>query len=392
MRWTEETYPLFLVGIGALVAYLVILALKVSLSRRYARAHREEAMAEGSVTVLQAILSGDPFLESALRHNLERAPCGAQFLWLIDEDDQEAQRITERLAAESRGCANSLVCPRLTENLNPKTVKLQRGLETIETEYVAVLDDDTMLADNNLGKALFSLSICDLYTGLPCYQAGPNVWSALAAHFVNNNSIMTYLPLLNLVGPLTINGMFYVMRTRMLQQTGGFTPIITRLCDDYALARHIKAHGGVIRQGITPQILQTTVQGARQYLALMRRWFVFANILVRDQGPGVLVLLFLFLGLPPLLLWLSLLSVVGGLLGCVLLATALVVRHLALRGLHQVVFQRQPDFSWRLSLLAELLQPGHWAHACLGRTLIWRNRRIRIERDGSFSYVTRPGP
>ncbi len=386
------TNLLFITGTGALVIYLAILETKIVLSRRYARAHREDSRATGSITVMQPILSGDPFLETALRRNLDRAPPGACFLWLIDEDDHAAGQITDQLLAIAKGRSRVLRCPLVSGNLNPKTAKLQQGLREVQTDFVAILDDDTILDDDNLARALFCLGSCDLYTGLPCYLPGPNFWSALVAHFVNNNGIMTYLPLLDLVGPLSINGMFYVMRTGYLRDLGGFEPILANLCDDYALACLVKRRGGVVRQGTTPQSLRTTVTGVRQYLALMRRWFVFANILVRDQPSAVAALLFLFLGLPPLLLWLCLLSLVGGVAGALGLAAGLLVRHLALRGLHHGVFGRSLRLSWGLSVLSELLQPWHWAHACVGRTVRWRSRSIRVERDGRFSYINPQGP
>ena len=198
---------------------------------------------------------------------------------------------------------------------------------------------------------------------------------------------MTYLPLLCLVGPLSLNGMFYVMRTRKLKDVGGFTPLLHQLCDDYALARLLRSQGCVIRQGVTPQMLRTTVPGSGQYFRLMQRWFLFANVLVADQRLHVVCLLVLFLGLPPFLLWLGILSLCAGWPGCLFLAAALLCRHLAVRRLHRLVYGQLPDFSWPVSLLSELLQPLHWAHACLSRKLRWRTRRIRLERDGTFSYL-----
>src|SRR5262249_30141104 len=162
---------------------------------------------------------------------------------------------------------------------------------------------------------------------------------------------LTYLPVLPLVGPLTINGMFYVMRTQTLRDLGGFAAIMTELCDDYAMARLLRSHGKVIRQGVTPQFLRTTVPGPGRYVALMHRWFVFANLLVRDQTPGVKALLFVLLGLPPLLLWLGFLSLALGPAGAMALAVALTARHLALRGLHRAVFGRRLRFSFLLSVL-----------------------------------------
>jgi ceramide glucosyltransferase len=185
--------------------------------------------------------------------------------------------------------------------------------------------------------------------------------------------------------------MFYVMRTQTLRDMGGFVPILPFLCDDYALAKLVKAHSGVIRQAVTPQFLRTTVRGPRQYVRLMHRWFVFANVLAGDQRPAVAALLFLFLGLPPFLLWLGALSLFGGPAFVVLVATTLVVRHLALRGLQRTVFGQAPPSSPALSVLAEGLQPLHWLHACLRRTLWWRTRRLRVGRGGRFVHLPSEG-
>ena len=54
-------------------------------------------------------------------------------------------------------------------------------------------------------------------------------------------------------------------------------------------------------------------------------------MLVGDQSISMVLLLFVFLGLPPLLLWLGLLSLCGGVVSWLLLVLTLVVRHLALR-------------------------------------------------------------
>lgn len=375
------------IGVGSLCTYFGLFAMKFLLSWRYASNHREAEVAEARITVMQPILSGDAFLEPSLRRNLELAPASATFLWLVDEDDAEAWRIAEPLAAQRPDQLRLLSCPPVPANVNPKSFKLQYALARIETPYVAVLDDDTILEDQNLGKAIDALDLCDLYTGLPCYLPGGNFWSSLVTHFVNNNSIVTYLPLLNFMKPVSINGMFYVMQTQKLRDIGGFTPILDQLCDDYALARLVKSHGGVIRQAITPLQLHTTVTGMGNYIRLMHRWFVFANVLTRDQPIGVLAVLFVFLGLPPMLLWLSVLTVFGGWLALAL-PIALVVRHCGLRLLHRLVFGRTPAFSVIHSLLAELLQPLHWLHATLQNTLRWRTRTIRLERNGTFSTLT----
>ena len=374
------------VGLAALGAYLAILLLKAVLSWRYASRHPETMIKEAPITVVQPILSGDAFLETALERNLTNAPSYATFLWLLDADDAEAWRIAEALRARWPGRIQLVACSPPAGNVNPKTCKLQQAMPHLETPYVAVLDDDTILEDAIPGKAMAVLDACDLYTGLPCYLPGVNVWSSLVTHFVNNNSIVTYLPLLNFLQPISINGMFYVMRTEKLRELGGFTAILDQLCDDYAMARLVKSKGGILRQGVTPLRLRTTVDGAGQYVRLLHRWFVFANVLANDQPVGTLMLLFLFLGLPPFLLWLSFLTLFGG-WWALALPAGLLTRYAILRGLHRFVFGAGVRFSFFVSVASELLQPLHWMHASVQRRLMWRRRAILLGRDGRFAYV-----
>jgi ceramide glucosyltransferase len=373
------------VGGGAVAAYPLLMAGKFALSWRYA-ARREEPAEGGPVTVLQPILSGDAGLEDALRRNLELAPAWARFVWLIDEDDAEGRRVAERLTATTDRVTVDL-CPPPAAGLNPKLVKLDRALPAVTTPFVAVLDDDTVLTEQNLERAVNALGGCDLYTGLPCYLPGVNFWSSLVAHFVNNNSILTYFPLHPLIGAVTINGMFYAMRTDTLRRYGGFAPVHDRLCDDYALATLVKRHGGVIRQGVTPVKVRTTVPTAGAYFRLLHRWFVFAGILVRDQPPGVALLIVMAIGTPSPLLWLGVLVLFAGWPGVVVLAGMLILRHLALRLLHRRVFGKLSGFSWWRSILAELLQPAHVMHSLVQPTIRWRTRRICPTAGGAFTSL-----
>lgn len=377
----------FLMGVLSAALYLVILFAKALLSWRYVARHPEVESLDGSVTVLQPILGGDPFLGDALQTNLRSAAAGTIFLWLVDENDIAGREVTEPIALAHPDHIRLILCPPCPAGMNPKLFKLNIAVPHVTTDFVAVLDDDTMLASGHLQQAMATLSDCDLYTGLPRYSTGGNLGSNLVAHFVNNNSILTYLSLLDWTGPLTINGMFYVMRTDYLRALGGFAAIQNQLCDDYSLARLVMQHGGRLRQGVTSQLLRTSIAGPRHYLRQMHRWFLFANVLVLDQSLPVQLLLVVLLGLPPLLLWGSLLSLAGGWFGAVVLITLLAIRHAILRSLQRRVFRDPPRFSWGLSVLAELLQVVHLAHASLSPVIVWRSRRIRVGRHGAFTYL-----
>ena len=378
----------FMVGVVSASLYLALLLTKAFLSIRYAARHPETDVLEGHVTVLQPILGGDPFLEQALQTNLQNAGNGEVFVWLIDEDDQPGRQVAEPIARTNSSQIRLVLCPPCPAGINPKLFKLNRALPDVTTDFVAVLDDDTMLSAGHLQKAMAALSTCDLYTGLPRYAPGENLWSSLVAHFVNNNSILTYLSLLDWTGPFTINGMFYVMRTDTLRKLGGFEPILNQLCDDYSLARLVQHSGGRIRQGVTSQLLHTSISGPRHYLRQMHRWFLFARLLVADQLLVVQCLLMVVLGLPPLLLWGSLLSLAGRATGVLIVVLLLAARQSILWLLQQRIFADPPSSSWLISPIAELLHVVHLIHAGVSPVITWRSRRIRVGRRGSFTYLT----
>lgn len=343
-----------------------------------------------SASVVQPILSGDPLLREKLLQNVEALPNSVQFLWLVDEIDPEGQRIAEELRAKHQN-VRVMLCEQSPATVNPKTFKLDKALRDCSTTWFVVLDDDTVITPQSLIHAEAHLQNGDLYTGLPRYQSDPRFWSRLLAHFVNNNAVLTYLPLLNFEPPVSINGMFYVVRTSVMQQSGGFGPLLNELCDDYAVRRHASRHEWRVIQGITPQTVQTSVEGCRHYFAMMHRWMLFASILIRDQSIAVQMLLTVLLGLPPVLLWSSIL------LTCLMpemtieLFGLLLARYLLLNLVHLAAFRDSGALSPVLSLVAELLQPLHALHGLLVRTIRWRRHTIRVCDGNRFEILKQEG-
>lgn len=401
---------LFSIMLFAMSLYLALLLSKAFLSLRYKRnfAVPKTNTIDKAITILQPILSGDPLLEQSLEHNLKWSHTSPEisFLWLVDEDDSETIRIYKKLLA-TYPTIKVIYCPPVPKELNPKAFKLQLALEHVQTPYIAIVDDDTMLSKSSLAHALYSLTSSKehgLVTGLPYYVSGNNnsnnVWSNLVAHFVNNNSIVTYLPLLNFIEPLSINGMFYVMRLRSLEELGGFKSIWKQLSDDFAMACLIQDSGNSIIQTPTTHAVQTHVRNFQHYRQLMHRWFLFAQTQVSHQNSIIVLLLSIILGLPSLLLW----TIIGSFIySCttslnlssfltvtICLLLFVVLRHSTLNYLHKQFLQesqQHPSFSIWLSLLAELGQPFHMLHAMVQKRIVWRSRKIRLEPNGQFSYI-----
>ena len=368
--------------------YLGSLALRAGLALATARRLPPVPKAgppPGSLTLAQPILSGDPWLESRLRENLEHLPDQA-FHWLVDEDDAEGRRVAEAMRAEHPEIDIRVeACPPCPARTNPKTWKLVRAAEQLRTPFLVVLDDDTTLPPGSAAALIAAADTHTVATGLPCYEDTGDIASGLLAQFVNNNSIFTYLGTTRLLDTFTLNGMGYTLHRRELAGIGNFEPILGELTDDLALATRVLEHGGRIHQSLAPLRVRTGVRGLAAYARLMHRWHVFSLILLRQQGAVVGGLVLFLHGLPPLLLGALLLLAAGR---TDLAALGVVLLVLALRAAILIVLQRRFFRAVLhrplLSLLSELLQPLHLLHALLCRTIRWRTRRYRVRDSRNF--------
>ncbi len=368
--------------------WLLILLFKASTALRLLRvAGREPARDLASVTVVQPILSGDPALESVLASNLQSLT-GASFLWLIDEDDTQAARVTQRLQRQHPDSSIRIYAyPQAPEGVNPKLFKMEQGRALVNTSAIMVLDDDATLDAASLQEMLNGLDDNSLVTALPWYRAANNAPSRLLAQFVNDNSAMTYLPLLPYAPPLTLNGMCYVLKAETLERVGGFAPIMRHLTDDLALATMLTHSGVRIVQSTATVSVQTSVPDVRRYARQMHRWFLFATLLMREKSARVNVAIFVLQGLHPLLLWaMCIMAFCGSMADIGIVAAVLLVRQATLRRVQRAVSADIPAHPV-LSVLSELMQPLHLLNALVNRTIYWRSRRYRIFSNDRFTSL-----
>ncbi|MCU0862498.1 MAG: glycosyltransferase [Planctomycetes bacterium] len=374
------------VAIGLASGYLGLLLVKAGLAQHRLRRAPATAASErmAQVTVLQPILAGDPGLGAILAEQVVALP-EARFLWLIDDDDAEAQRLTAALAAPTGGRVHVQSFAPAPAGCNPKAFKLARAMPVVATEYVLVLDDDARLPAASLATLLAALDHHELATALPHYRVGASWPARWLAQFVNDNAALTYLAPLAFVSPVTINGMAYTMRTERLRCLGGFHAIERQLTDDLAIADLVRAAGGRIAQTAAPVAMQTDLPHWSRYVAQMHRWMLFATLLLRRQSLATNLLITVLGGVHPLLLWggVGLAAARPGAVTALPLLVLLVVRWWVLRRLLQL---QAPTCSSRplVSILVELVQPLHLLHAACRRTIRWRTRRYRVFDNDRF--------
>lgn len=242
------------------------------------------------VSIIQPILSGDPTLAASLEHNLQaRSAHPREWLWLLDDDDQEGQAICAVLQARypAQPIRVILVAPPSADQ-NPKMAKLIVGAEAAQGALIGVLDDDTRLPDGGLDQLAAALAEpgAGLAFGLPYYVNFANVWSALTALFVNSTSLPTYIPAALLADPTTINGMCYLIRREVFARVGGFRGLERMVADDFAVAQRMRAHGYKLVQTSVRHAISTHVGGPGHYWRLMQRWLIFPReSLMRRLGP-----------------------------------------------------------------------------------------------------------
>lgn len=365
--------------------YLALLGGKALLSLTYAARDplpADLSLPARTLTVAQAILSGDAALRDMLESNL-KSLSGQRFLWLCDEDDVEGLRIARELMAAYPDEEIILeICPPCPPARNPKIFKLIHGTPRMDTPLVLVLDDDTHLPRASAAVLAYHAATHGIATGLPSYRNGLGLPSLMLAQFVNNNSVTTYLSLLPLLPPISINGMCYVIKA---EHAGIFASIGHHLTDDLALAMAVKESGGSIYQSSHPQVIATEVANPTHYVRMMHRWYLFALLLLKRQPPGYQALICLLHGWHSLLLWgLVVFAFVAPSWPLAAIAAGfLAIRAAILIGLQRKFFGRVPH-RFFASLFSELLQPLHLLHAVVERRIDWRGRKYRVFESDRF--------
>ena len=374
--------------------------------------------ATGPITVVQPILSGDPHLADTLRANATLATSlPVRWRWLVDRDDLPGQRLTaallDELAATDPACRRRIertLTPPAPEGVNPKTYKLRLAWEDrppgeAPPACFGVLDDDTRLLPGQLETAVAALrsdARVGLAFGLPYYRSFGTLWAALVSTFVNRNSLWSYLPILRVSPPLTINGMFWLARPEALAACGGFRAVEGFVCDDYALARAVRAAGYELRQTAVVHPLQTGVENAAAYDRLITRWFVFPQVSLLRHEPGRRLAWFHVLVFLPAFQFLGTLifaAMAGGGAGRFVAAFAVQGWREALQVHLETSYLPGAAGCGRgfvgrrmLGWAVDLLLPLQVVRALLApRVIVWRGHHLRLDPDGRFSYVRRRG-
>jgi ceramide glucosyltransferase len=351
-----------------------------------------------SASIIQPILSGDPTLWDCLERNLQmKSRHSIEFIWAIDDDDPDALVGCQDLVSRYPQVKIELLSlPPSPPLVSPKTFKLIAGIERAHGEIIAFLDDDTILNDGDLDRAIPYLERPEIGAafGLPYYINFSNVWSTLVACVVNSSSLLTYIPYTFITEPFTINGMFYVMKREVLEQIGGFTGLESAIADDFAIAHHIRSHGYKLAQTPVCHGISTQIRDAKHYFNLLNRWFIFPQVSILKSVTVWELVVFYCTALIPTMV--PLIIVVYLAIFPSIYTTVYGAVYFAINAYILTQFNRKylngatPEHLIFLLTIVQIIMPFHIIVALLSpKKIDWRGNILNLKSDGSFEFIER---
>ncbi len=374
--------------ISLLLTYILVHTARFYLGTRHYKEvlnNKKINIEKGEVTILQPILSGDKDLFYTLNENIKKIPY-ASFLWLVDKDDIEGIKVTDKLKTlwENDRDIEIMYIDKVPQGVNPKVYKMSFALDKLK-EFVIVLDDDTIIKKDKLPLAIDILREKDmLITGLPCYESSKSILSNIVGGFINSNSLGTYMATAKVNCLYTINGMFYITRTSTLKRIDAFSNIMTKLCDDYEIAKVYTKNNIPLVQSNINCIVSTDVKDFIHYINLMKRWMVFANRYIsKNLSINLFLLVILPSMLPPILLFLSIYNHRGFLLLFIVHLSKCIINLLIRRYLYK---NREYLKNIIYEIISDYMQFFHYLHSIISPNRIkWRDKYIKLKKD-SLAY------
>lgn len=317
-------------------------------------------------------------------------PAALEQIIVCDARDTVSQAVCRALMAQFPEWQPKILSVESASGIAVKTVKQLAGLEQASGEIICFIDDDILLRPETLPDLVRHLQpgIGSTF-GVACYTNWQTLWGGLMSAFVNANALLNYIPLTYLTDPYTITGHIYALRRADFDAINGLTGMDSRIDDDHELARRVLRAGLRNLQTSAIYDVDNELPTLPDFLAQMKRWFVFPRELMLPGFPPLPRLLTLTASLPNLLPGLiGLLALQGGFQLWMLAACLAVFYAIYFWGERQILKSPAPAWAWPLLLLVALILPFQILFLLFSNnTILWRGQRYHIQRGGGFEII-----
>jgi len=365
--------------LALLAGALVYSLLSIGAAFRYLSVQMPAVETSPPISILKPLAGLDRELEANLRTFFEQDYPAYEILFAVRAAGDPAVAVVEKLRAQYRRVASRLLLTGEPPYPNAKVFSLDHMLSAAENDLVVMSDSDTRVSPNLLRTVAAEFQDDRVGVATCPYRAvsGTSLWSRLEATGLNTDFMAGILVARMLEGMKFAVGPTIVARRRVLQAIGGFDRLKDYLAEDFVMGKFAAEAGyGVI---LSRHVIEHHIGSVDLHhnAAHRLRWVRSTR---RSRPWGYTGQLFT-MPLPLALLVCAVHPAWWPVLALTLL----------LRGVAAYVVSRRvlrARINWFLLPIEDLLSFFFWIAGFFGDTVVWRDRRYRLQRDGRFTLVS----
>jgi len=360
-----------------LTASLAYCVLVMVATRRYLSVKIPPPGKAPSISVLKPLCGCDEGLEENLRSFFDQDYADFEVLLGVHRENDPAVAIAEKVIDEFHGKIQArLIVTGESPIPNAKSFSLNRLVREAKHELLVMGDSDVRVRRDLL--AILAREFEDARVGLiTCpYRAigGRTIWSRLEALGMNTELLGGVMVARMLEGMKFALGCALAVRRRVLDEMGGFAYLQEFLAEDFVLGHRAAELGHEVL--LSSAIIEHRI-GSQTMLRNLSHRLRWARSTRRSRPAGYWGQIFTY----PLPLALLLWATHSAAWPAVLLALALRVGAAVATAeyvLHDPVLRQQ----WCLLPVQDILGFFVWISGFLGDTIVWRDRKCTVLRDG----------
>ena len=360
-----------------LAGSLVYCVLVVVATRRYLRAKLPPAGNTPSISIVKPLCGRDEGLEENLRSFFVQDYPDFEVLLAVHRESDPAVEIAEKVMREFSGKIGArLIVTGESPIPNAKAYNLNRLVREARHELLVMGDSDVRVQPDLLAR--LAREFQDPRVGLiTCpYRAvgGRTVWSRLEAIGMNTELLGGVLVARMLEGMKFALGCTAAVRRNVLEEMGGFAYLQEFLAEDFVLGHRAAELGHEVL--LSSAIIEHRI-GSQSMLRNLSHRLRWARSTRRSRPAGYWGQIFTYPLPLALLLWVTYPPAwPAALLALVLRAGAAIATSESV--VRDPVLRRQ----WWLLPVQDVLGFLVWIGGFLGDTIVWRDRKCTVLRDG----------
>lgn len=370
--------------LAVLAGSLVYCVLTIVAARRYLAVRPPDFAYCEPISILKPVHGVDEGLEDNLRTFFEQDYPAFEILFAARQADDGAFAVIEKLRAEYPAVPVRMLVTGEPPYANAKVYSLQLMMAAAENDLLVMSDSDIRVTANMLRTITAEFTDPRTAVATCPYRAvagARSIWSTLEAVGMNTEFWGGALVARMLEGMKFAVGPTIAARRSALAAIGGFERLKDYLAEDFVMGRFAAEAGfGVI---LSSYVIEHHIgtQAWRPNFAHRVRW----NRSTRRSRPaGYVGQLFINPAPLALLLW----ALEPG-WWPVVVVTALFRGAAAWMVFDRVLRDPLCRRRWYLIPVQDVLSFVFWVAGFFGNTIVWRGRRYRLHKDGTFSLEVR---